>query len=127
MEQSSSFEESQQDLNPHRREEQRHAAETIAGWLSDRNVELDGGESPDQVVELWSAVERFERRVRDLGGDSMVNTLRSSQPDAAAFVLPRRAADEHVDDYTARVLRATELLTTAGPIGGETSGVEEGT
>ena len=127
MEQSSSFEESQQDLNPHRLEEQRHAAETIAGWLSDRSVELDGGESPDQVVELWSAVERFERRVRDLGGDSMVNTLRSSQPDAAAFVLPRRAADERVDDYTARVLRATELLTTAGPIGGETSGVEEGT
>ena len=45
------------------------------------------------------------------GGDSVVNTIRSSEPDSEAFVLSVRNIDEPAGAYVARVRLATERLT----------------
>ena len=105
-----SFEDAQKDLNPHREEDQQRAAESIAGWLVERDVVLTGAESDEQLVTLLDAVEAFERAVAERGGDSMTNALDSADPDFDAYVLPRRRDDEGADAYIDRVRKATEAL-----------------
>ena len=104
------FEEAQKDLNPHREADQQRAAESIAGWLTERDIMLTGDESDDQLVTLLDAVESFERAVAERGGDSMTNALDSADPDFDAYVLPRRRDDERADAYIDRVRKATEAL-----------------
>ena len=104
------FEEAQKDLNPHREEDQQRAAESIAGWLTERDIALTGDESAEQLVTLLDAVESFERAVAARGGDSMTNALDSADPDFDAYVLPRRREDESADAYIGRVRQAVEAL-----------------
>ncbi len=117
-------------LNPHRREEQAHAALETAGRLHRRGIEVDSGEDPELLADLLSAVERFEARVETLGGDLMVNDLKSSQPDDRRFVLPRRVPREPLTAYLSRIDAATSDLgrarTTArrGGSGGRSEGRE---
>jgi hypothetical protein len=99
------------DLNPHRVEEQSRAREHAAEVLANRGVLLLGNESDDELADLWSAVERFESTVEARGGDTMTNAPDSAEPDNPAFVLPERKARESAADYTRRVLQAASELT----------------
>ena len=110
MASSSSFEDEQHDLNPHRDEDQERAARTITGQLMQRGIELAGDEDGDEAANLLSAVEAFEAAVAKRGGDSMTNAPDSNDPDYERYVVPRRKDDEGTRAYTARVLRAAQKL-----------------
>jgi hypothetical protein len=90
--------------------DERSAAETIRGQLLERDVLLAGDETAEQLADLLTAVQRFERAVAVLGGDSMTNALDSNDVDDPDFVLPRRRDDEDVAHYTARVSAAASRL-----------------
>ena len=83
--------------------DERMAGETIRGQLLERDVQLIGHETPEQLADLLSAVQAFERAVAVLGGDSMTNAPDSKDVDDPDFVLPRRHDDEPVGPDTARV------------------------
>jgi hypothetical protein len=100
-----------EDLNPHRGEEQMRAREHAAHVLASRGVLLFSTESDDELAELWSAVDRFESIVEARGGDTMTNAPDSAEPDNPAFVLPERMARESASDYTRRILEAAANLT----------------
>ena len=104
------FESDQEDLNPHRIEEQQRAATETAARLARRGIALTGEESPDELADLVSAVEHFEQVVQRHGGDLMVDDLRSSQPDDPHFALPRRKRGQAVCDYIRSVAQAAEQL-----------------
>lgn len=102
----------EQQLNPHRAEDEARAVEHAADILRHRGVRLEGNETGHQLADLFSAVEQFERAVRARGGDSLLNTPESSSPENPVFVLPRRRADEDVEEYVLRIQHA------AGRLGG---------
>lgn len=105
-----SYEQAQRDVNPSREADQERARAIAITRLRDRDVVLTGTESSSQLVRLLSAVEEFERLVGRCGGDNMVNTIRSSEPESEAFVLPLRRDDESAGAYVARIRLATECL-----------------
>lgn len=83
------------------------------GRLESLNVRLDGRESPDELVSLLEAVERFEEAVEARGGDLMVDEPERGkvvEPDDPAFVLPKRRPEESVEDYLDRVAIATHRV-----------------
>jgi hypothetical protein len=100
-----------QDLNPHRGEEQARAREHAAEVLAARGVLLFGTESDDELADLWSAVDQFESMVEIRGGDTLTNAPDSAEPDNPVFVLPERKARESASAYTRRILEAAANLT----------------
>ena len=58
--------------------------------LGQRGVRLFGGETDDELADLWTAVDRFESMVEARGGDTLTNAPDSAEPDNPAFVLPER-------------------------------------
>jgi hypothetical protein len=74
--------------------DERTASDTIRGQLIERDVRLNGDETPEQLAELLTAVEEFERAVAVLGGDSMTNA-----PDSARTP---RASPQPPPDLAAR-------------------------
>jgi broad specificity phosphatase PhoE len=84
----------------------RDVAEEVADRLRRRGIPLSGDEKPEDLADLLSAVESFEAAVESRGGDLMVDDLQGSEPDDPHFVLPLRAADESVRDYTTRINEA---------------------
>lgn len=103
----------ERDRGNERRDERERVGIDIAARLTDRGVALTGGESSEDLVTLLESLERFERAVQAKGGDLMVDegpSDRKLEPDDAAFVLPRRADDESVTRYIARVEQATTAI-----------------
>jgi hypothetical protein len=98
-------------LNPHRVEEQARARERNLDVLGQRGVRLVGGETDDELADLWTAVDRFESVVEARGGDTLTNAPDSAEPDNPAFVLPERRDREAVATYVRRILAAAERLT----------------
>jgi hypothetical protein len=98
-------------LNPHRAEQQSRARERNLDVLGQRGVRLFGGETDDELADLWSAVDRFESKVEARGGDTLTNAPDSAEPDNPAFVLPGRRDGEVVGAYVRRILVAAERLT----------------
>ena len=98
-------------LNPHRGEEQERAREHAADVLARRGILLFGDETDDDLADLWSAVDRFESVVEARGGDTMINSPESSEPDNPAFVLPERKARESARDYARRINQSADELT----------------
>ena len=96
-------------LDPQQEERARAAAE-VAARLRQRGIALTGAERPDDLVDLLSAVERFEAVVEAHGGDLMVDDLKSSEPDDQHFVAPRRGNGETVRAYVARIDEAAARL-----------------
>lgn len=96
--------------NPHRLEERRHVRDELEARLRDRDVDLHGSETDDQILSIVEAVEAFEGRRAQLGGDSFTNTMQSSDPDDERLVLPQRRDDETVESYVRRVREATARL-----------------
>ena len=108
-----SFEEQQETLDPHRREERDGAALEAAGRVRQKGVLLDGRESSSQLDDLLTAIDRFEAAVIARGGDLMVNTPTSSPPENPEFVIPPRQPGENADDYSARIQAAAQRLERA--------------
>src|SRR2546427_12190429 len=104
------YEDLERSLDPHRAQEQDAAAAEVAARLRQRGITVTGAERPDDLVDLLSAVERFEAVVEAHGGDLMVGDLKSSQPDDRHFVVPRRAHDETGRAYVARIDEAAARL-----------------
>src|ERR1700745_1416180 len=94
--------------------EERDARATAASEgrarLRGRGIAVTGSETPEELADLLSAVERFEAAVEAHGGDLMVDDLRSSEPDDRHFVVPRRHPTESARAYIARVDQATAGL-----------------
>jgi hypothetical protein len=107
-----SFEELQEDLDPHRREERDGAAVELAGRLRQKGVLLNGRESGAQLDDLMTAVDRFEAAVIARGGDLFVNTPSSNPPESPEFVIPLRVPGEDTEGYAARINEAAERLET---------------
>ena len=108
-----SFEEQQEDLDPHRREERNSASLELAGRLRQKGVLLTGRETSAQLDDLVTAIERFEAAVVSRGGDLFVNTPSSDPPESPDFVIPRRVPSEDAEAYAARINEAAERLETA--------------
>ncbi len=90
-------------------DEDRAAAE-VADRLRQRGVSVTGAERSDDLADLLSAVERFEKTVEAHGGDLMVDDLKSTQPDDRHFVLPRREHGESIRTYIIRIDEAAAGL-----------------
>src|SRR5213592_203330 len=86
------------------------AAAEVAARLRSRGISVTGAEDPEDLVNLLSAVERFEAAVEAQGGDLMVDDLKSAQPDDRHFVVPRRGHGEAVRAYIGRIEEATARL-----------------
>src|SRR5438876_12368171 len=97
-------------LDPDQDEEQARAAAEVAARLRQRGIALTGAERPEDLADLLSAVERFEAAVEAHGGDLMVDDLKSTQPDDAHFVVPRRGHGEGIRAYIGRIDDATAQL-----------------
>jgi len=104
------YEDLERSLDPHRAQEQDAAAAEVGARLRQRGIAVTRAERPDDLVDLLSAVERFEAAVEAHGGDLMVDDLRSSQPDDPHYVVPRRALGEGTRAYIARIDAATAGL-----------------
>ncbi len=86
------------------------AAAEVADRLRRRGVAVTGAEGSDDLANLLSAVERFEKAVEGHGGDLMVDDLKSVQPDDRHFVLPRRKHSEAIRAYIIRIDNAADGL-----------------
>ena len=107
------FEEQQEALDPHRREERNAARMELASRIHQKGVLLDGSETAAQLDDLLSGIDRFDAAVIARGGDLMINTPFSSEPENAQFVLPRREPGEDVDVYAGRIVAAASRLEKA--------------
>lgn len=96
-------------------EERAAVAAEVAARLRERGVSITGTEGPEDLADLLSAVERFESAVEAHGGDLMVDDLKSSQPDDAHFVLPRRQPGEGARAYMVRIDEAASRLRRHPP------------
>jgi 23S rRNA G2069 N7-methylase RlmK/C1962 C5-methylase RlmI len=105
-----SYEEQQEDLDPHRREERNDAALEYSGRLRQKGVLLTGRETSGELDDIMTAVERFEAAVVTRGGDLFVNTPFSDQPEDPDFVVPQRVASEDAETYAARINEAAARL-----------------
>jgi len=82
----------------------------VGDRLRRRGVAVTGAEGPDDLANLLSAVERFEKAVEAHGGDLMVDDLKSVKPDDRHFVLPRRDHGESIRAYIIRIDNAADGL-----------------
>ena len=96
------------DDSPARAEERNAVRDELEGRLIRSGVLLSGSENDEQILAIADAVEAFDAARSAAGGDSMVNTPESSQPDDPHFVLPRRRDDESVEQYVIRLRDAAE-------------------
>ena len=97
------YEREQQDLNPNRVEEERHARQEAEYRLSERGIRVEPSDSDEEVADVLEAVERFETGVEAKGGDLFVNRIGSSEPEDPAFVPPQRRDGEYATDYRLRI------------------------
>ena len=108
-----SFEEQQEALDPHRREERNAAAVELAGRIRQNGVLLTGGETSVQLDDLMTAIDRFEAAVIARGGDLFVNMPTSNPPENPEFVILLRVPGEDAEAYAARINAAAERLEKA--------------
>ena len=105
-----SYEDRQNELNPHRDADRARATEVAYAQLRQRGIDVNDDASSDDLATLLSAVERFEEAVSSIGGDRMVHSLDTDQHDDESLVLPQRRGDERVGDYAQRVYDAAERV-----------------
>jgi hypothetical protein len=104
------FEEQQETLDPHRREERVAAGVEFAGRIRQKGVLLTGAETSSELDDLSTAIDRFEAAVVARGGDLFVNTPFSDQPESPEFVIPRRIPGEDAEAYASRINEAAMRL-----------------
>lgn len=94
-------------------------SQDIAGRLHALGVETRDDESPEAIVRILEAVEKFEQAVVAQGGDLMMDeppANQAGQPDDPHFLLPSRAADESADGYARRLAEATAAVQRHRPL-----------
>jgi len=89
--------------NPQRISERQHVRDELEARLRDRDVDLVGDESDDDILSMINAIEDFAARRALVGGDSFTNTPQSSDPDDERLVLPQRRDDETVQHFVTRI------------------------
>src|SRR2546423_14428188 len=94
-----SFEEQQEALDPHRREERDSAALEIAGRLRQKGVLLTGRETGAQLDDLLTAVDHFAAEGIAPGGGQVVKTPASPAPEKPRFGVPHRAPRADAESY----------------------------
>jgi hypothetical protein len=104
------YEELESSLDPHRAEQRAAAAADVAARLRGRGIALTGAEKAEDLVDLLTALERFEGVVEAHGGDLMMDDLKSARPDDPHFVVPRRGNGETIRAYIGRIADATADL-----------------
>jgi len=97
-------------LDPHRKEERTSAATEISGRLHQKGIDVATDEDPALLADLLSAVEKFETAVEARGGDLMVNSPNSTDPQDPNFVVATRKADETLESYIRRINEAADSL-----------------
>ena len=98
-------------VNPLRDEQRQHIRDELEAWLRHRYVPLFGAETDEEVLSIVNALERFESAVIAAGGDLMVDSPESSEPEHPEYVIPRRRDDEAPDAYVARVHFAADRVS----------------
>ena len=98
-----------------RREEQASLHEELIGRLGQKGVQAADGASDAELADLLTAIDEFETAVERAGGDLMVDSPDSSEPERPEFVLPHPHDDESAATYIRRVKTATARL---GPMAG---------
>ena len=96
-----------------RADERTRVTEELRARLRTRGIEVGAHDSEDDVSEMIEAVERFEDRVRALGGDLMVDVPpagQAGQPDEPRFKLPLRQRGEAAGQYVSRLSAAMSAL-----------------
>lgn len=91
-------------------DEIKRAKQIALGQLLERGLDVAESATPEQLVDLLEAVERFEAATARHGCDAFTNTLESSAPDDPDCVLPQPRADETLESYIVRVRRQAEIL-----------------
>ncbi len=99
-------------VNPLRDEQRQHIRDELEAWLRHRYVPLFGTETDEEVLSIVNALERFEAAVVAAGGDLMVDSPESSEPEHPEYVIPRRRDDEAADAYVSRVHFAADRVST---------------
>ena len=99
--------------------DRRQAREALIGQLSERGIDVLEADGDEALADLLTAVQHFERTRFELGGDSYTNDMDATQPDEAAFVMPRRGDDESIAQYTDRVNVAAQRAAGARPDDGD--------
>jgi hypothetical protein len=107
---SEKFESAQEDLDPHRRQERKAAAEELAGRIRTKGVHVRGNETAAELDDILTAIDEFESAVMARGGDLMSNSPNSTDPTNPEYVLPQRKTGESAREYIARVRRARAEL-----------------
>lgn len=97
-----------------RREELTSLRSELISRLDQKGVQLSATGTDAELADLLSAIDEFEAAVENAGGDLMVDSPDSSEPERPEWVLPHPHDDETVAAYTGRVTRATAQLGNAG-------------
>lgn len=100
----------ERDLNRHRGNEQRNAREDVVARLNARGIDVTEDASVEALVEVSEAVDAFEHAVVAAGGDLMVDSPPSTEPDDPRFVLPKCHGGESLHDYAVRIRNAAARL-----------------
>ncbi|HYD52166.1 MAG TPA: hypothetical protein VEA99_06050 [Gemmatimonadaceae bacterium] len=95
-----------------RAEERASVRLDIEARLRARGVALNGDENDDQLASMSEAVEQFEDAVIAIGGDRMVDSADSSEPEHPDLVLPPRGDDESGDAYVRRLRDLTGRIAS---------------
>lgn len=93
-----------------RREEAASLHDELITRLHQKGISPADGASDANLADLLSAIDEFEAAVEHAGGDLMVDSPGSSEPERPEFVLPHPRDDESVAAYTQRVGAATRRL-----------------
>jgi hypothetical protein len=99
------------------RDDIRRVAAEITARLAALGITLSGKETPEQLIDVAEAVERFENAVQAHGGDLMMDEPpagHAGQPDDRHFALPLRGDDERVEQYLERLAKATDEIRKHG-------------
>ena len=78
----------------------------IATRLRARGIGVSDADSPEDVVRILEALERFEQAVEAAGGDLMMDEPpgnERAEPDDPHFLLPKRRDDESATAYIQRL------------------------
>jgi hypothetical protein len=93
-----------------RRDERAALHSELLARLDQKGLVSVGEGSDAELADLLSAIDAFEAAVEEAGGDPMVDSPDSSEPERPDFVLPHQRDDESVATYTGRVQAATARL-----------------
>jgi hypothetical protein len=93
-----------------RRDERAALHSELISRLDQKGVAIAAAATDAQMADLLSAIDEFETAVENAGGDLMVDSPMSSEPERPDFVLPHPHDGESAATYISRVKTATSRL-----------------